>query len=133
MLKQMEDARDVVHFSVRTRQEERLIGFVHFHRILWVHRSAVLVMGFGERDYRQACLAETLDLCLRFAFNEMNLYRITVDVPEYDQALMETLQAAGFRQEVRLRHMLYRNGRYWDNVLMGLLESEWAGRGEVEG
>lgn len=64
-------------------------------------------------------------LLLRYAFAELNLYRLTALVPEYNQGAMQLFQKFGFVEEVRRRKALNRDGELWDLLAFGLLNSEW--------
>jgi RimJ/RimL family protein N-acetyltransferase len=66
-------------------------------------------------------------MLLGYAFDELNLYRLTAVVPEYNQAALRLFENAGFVQEVRRREAINRDGRRWDLFHLGLLESEWKG------
>ena len=69
-----------------------------------------------------------LALLLRYAFHELGLHRLWLDVFGYNGRAIHLYQRAGFREEGRLREHLQRDGRRWDVVLMGLLRSEWEGQ-----
>ncbi len=62
---------------------------------------------------------------LRFAFTELNLRRVTLDVFEYNPRAMRSYEKAGFVVEGRMRGMLKREGKRWDLVFMGILRDEW--------
>ena len=64
-------------------------------------------------------------MLLRFAFAELNLFRVTAIVPEYNEAAIALLKKFGFIQEVCRRKSLERDGRRWDLYVFGLLRDEW--------
>jgi RimJ/RimL family protein N-acetyltransferase len=64
-------------------------------------------------------------MLLRFAFAELNLFRVTAIVPEYNNGAIALLQNLGFIQEVCRRQALERDGRRWDLYVFGLLSEEW--------
>ena len=64
-------------------------------------------------------------MLLRFAFAELNLFRLSVYVPEYNVAALALLKKFGFVEEVRRRQALERDGRRWDMLVFGLLKDEW--------
>jgi RimJ/RimL family protein N-acetyltransferase len=71
--------------------------------------------GFGEEATRLLC---------RFAFDEMNLHKIRLDVYASNEGAVKTYERVGFREEGRLREEAFREGRYLDVVRMGLLRGE---------
>ena len=66
-------------------------------------------------------------MVLRYAFEELNLYRITVETFEYNTGAQAFLEKHGFQCEVRRREAIYRDGRYWDALTYGILAEEWQG------
>jgi RimJ/RimL family protein N-acetyltransferase len=62
---------------------------------------------------------------LRFAFDELNLFRLTAWVPEYNKPALQLFEQAGFVVEVRRRQALNRDGHTWDMLHLGLLQEEW--------
>ena len=66
---------------------------------------------------------------LRFSFQEVNLYRLTANVPEYNPGALRLFEKFGFVTEVRRRQALNRDGRRWDMLHLGLLREEYQPQG----
>ena len=64
-------------------------------------------------------------LILRYAFLELNLQRVSLDVFDYNQRAIRSYEKAGFTLEGRQRGVLLREGKRWDLVYMGILREEW--------
>ena len=62
---------------------------------------------------------------LRFAFNELNLWRVTLGVYAYNPRAIRSYEKAGFRREGLVRGDCRRDGQRWDSVFMGILREEW--------
>ena len=126
--KSQEEEKDQFYFAVRLCSDDRLVGFARIYWIWWPHRSAMVNLGIGDAGDRQRGYGiEALRLLLGYAFDELNLYRVTAIVPEYNQAAMRLFGKAGFVQEVRRREAANRDGCRWDVLHLGILESEWKG------
>ncbi len=124
--KEIEESRGLFHFTIRMRADERLIGFTRIFWIEWSNSSASLQLGIGDpADRRQGYGSEALGLLLRFAFSELNLYRLGAAVPEYNTGAARLFEKFGFAPELRLRQALNRDGRRWDMLHFGLLRDEW--------
>lgn len=114
------------YFTIRLLPDERLLGFVKVYSIAWSHGVARIQLGIGDpEDRRKGYGSEALMLFLRYAFEEINLYRVTAAVPEYNQPGLRLFEKAGFRVEVCQRQLLHRDGRRWDMLGLGLLRREW--------
>jgi RimJ/RimL family protein N-acetyltransferase len=62
---------------------------------------------------------------VRHAFDTLNLNRVWLHVGEDNARAMRVYQKVGFRTEGRLRQDIFRDGRYWDSLLMAVLREEW--------
>jgi len=70
--------------------------------------------------------AQALGLLLRFAFAELNLFRVTIVIPEYCQAALALVNKFGSSKRCAGRKAILRDDRIWDLIIFGLLRSEWA-------
>ena len=77
--------RTCIYFTLRMRSDDRLIGFARLHWIEWSNGAGFIELGIGDpNDRLQGYGSEALRLLLRFAFDELNLYRLTAIIPEYN-------------------------------------------------
>ncbi len=114
------------HFRIRACKDDRLIGFAEINWISWTNGNGYIRLGIGEAaDRRQGYGAEALGLLLYYAFAELNLYRLTANIPAYNHPALNLFKGYGFREEVRLRNALERDCCTWDQLLFGLLVEEW--------
>jgi len=124
--KQMEEDKNLYYFAIRAREDDRLIGKATIQWIEWANGNGVLRLGIGDtEDRRKGYGTKALRMLLRFAFAELNLYRVTATVPEYNTAAIAFLKKAGFTEEVCRRKALERDSRRWDFLTFGLLKDEW--------
>lgn len=115
-------------FAVRTLTDEpRLVGLVALDELLWPQRGAWLAMEIAPPDWGQGYGREALSLLLRFAFDELNLRRLSLTVFSYNDRAIRLYERLGFQREGVFREFLVRDGRPYDMLLYGLLEREWRG------
>nr|ABZ09431.1 putative acetyltransferase (GNAT) family protein [uncultured marine microorganism HF4000_APKG8C21] len=62
------------------------------------------------------------------AFSEFGLYRVWVDIPEYNTAARSMFAHLGFVHEGTLRQSRPHEGSRFDSVVMGILATEYAQR-----
>jgi len=121
-----EKSSNTIVFAIRTVADGALIGTIGFYEIEWANQGAWLGMGIGERDaWGQGYGTEALHLALQYAFDELNLHRITLTVIAYNERAIALYEQAGFRREGVFREFGRRDGRRYDMVLYGLLRPEW--------
>jgi RimJ/RimL family protein N-acetyltransferase len=133
--KEIEEDKNLFYFTIRAREDDRLLGKAVLECIDWTNGNGYLRIGIGSGEDRGRGLGtQALGLLLRFAFAELNLFRVTMVVPEYNLAAIALVRKFAFVEEVRRRQALLREDRIWDLLVFGLLRSEWAGgASEVEG
>jgi RimJ/RimL family protein N-acetyltransferase len=113
-------------FAIRSLEDDRLLGDIDLAVTTWGGRDAFVGIGIGERDFwGKGYGTEAMQLALRFAFTELNLRRVTLDVVENNQRAVRSYEKAGFRIEGRERQAIQREGHRWDVLFMGILREEW--------
>ena len=117
---------DLFMFGIRTRSEDRLIGGISLDGVKWAHGESFLGIGLGDRAcWGNGYGTDAIRVILRYAFTELNLVRVSLDVFEYNPRAIRCYEKAGFVHEGRLRKFLDREGERWDMIFMGILREEW--------
>lgn len=109
----------------------RLIGGIDLHPWSVNRRSGVAELGIFIADpeyvgkgYGRDALTTFLD----WAFFVQNYRKICLDTLGSNERAIRCYTAVGFREEGRQREHEWYNGHYDDQVIMGLLQREWAER-----
>ena len=124
--KQMEESKNLFYFAIRAREDDHLIGRAAVQWIEWSNGNGFLRIGLGAaEDRRKGYGTQAMSMLLRFAFAELNLFRVSAIVPEYNLGALALLQKFGFLREVCRRKSLERDGQRWDLYVFGLLKDEW--------
>lgn len=127
-LRDLPHRADAVAFAVRLRRSRRLIGVCQLTGINRVHRSAELQIRIGDARWRGRGLGtEAVRLLVDFAFNDLNLHRVGLQVFRTNARAIRSYERAGFRREGTLREAAYVDGRYVDVLVMAVLHDEAAG------
>lgn len=130
--KQIDDDKNFYYFAIRAREDDRLIGKAMIQWIEWTNGNGWIQLGIGSaEDRRKGYGSQALSMLLRFAFAELNLFRVSARVPEYNDAAIALFKKCSFVEEVRRRQALDRDGRRWDLIVFGLLNSEWQNQGRA--
>ena len=102
------------------------IGNTGLYEVRAEDRKAGLAITIGEKDeWSKGYGADAVVTLLRFAFQEMNLHRVWLTVVAYNERAIACYKKCGFQEEARLRQDVYRHGRYWDFIEMGILRDEF--------
>jgi RimJ/RimL family protein N-acetyltransferase len=117
---------DDVALAIVLRAGDRLVGGTGLHDIDQRCRKAQFGIFLGPREeWGQGHGTEATRLLLDYAFATLNLNRVWLQVYEYNERGLRAYEKVGFRREGVLRQDTFRDGRYWDTVVMGLLRQEW--------
>ncbi len=128
--KESDESRNQFLFAIRLRstqnaESDPILGVLRINRIEWVHGAAYLDLVIADRSDWQSYAREALELALRYAFDELNLFRVTAVIAEHNQDANNLYEEANFTLEVRQRQSVYWNKRSWDKLYFGLLRPEW--------
>ena len=131
---------DSLALAVHIRESNRLIGTCAFSQLDADNGSALYHITIGEKGaWGHGYGTEATKLMLRHAFEALNLHRVALSVFEFNERAIRSYANSGFVVEGRSREAIWREGRWWDEITMSILEPEWRAarndarrRGEVE-
>jgi RimJ/RimL family protein N-acetyltransferase len=126
-------SREHVYFEIRNAVGEdnkknhidNLIGCMGLHYINWQLRSGEfgIFLDYEARGKGQG--KEALSMLFDYGFNEMNLHKIWAEVYDFNKALNVYTHGLGMTIDGRLRDNKFTGGKYYDSVMISILEDEW--------
>lgn len=123
------DDNAFIPLAVRKKGSDGLIGLVEIDGISQNNRFAWISIGFGiENERGKGYGYEALSLAVNYAFNELNLERLQLNVISYNEAGIRLYEKLGFKKEGVYREAVLRDGIRSDLYLYGLLRREWIGK-----
>jgi len=124
----------VFPFAIRLLDGDRLIGLTDLEINDWPQREAWLAIGIGARDdWGRGYGTDAMRVLMRFAFAELNLERLTLNVFAYNERAVRSYLKAGFVVEGRLRERLRRGDQRYDMIFMGVLRNDWLAQRQQAG
>lgn len=127
--KALKHKEDMVHFSIYLldkEKPEKIIGNCAIHNIDSKNRACTCGITIGEKDYQgKGYGTEAMEMLLEYGFNTLNMNRIELSVWEFNTRAYKTYQKVGFVEEGRRRQARYHNGKYYDEIIMGILKEDW--------
>ena len=116
---------DEVVYVIADRETMRCLGHVGLYNIDSRVRSAEFAILIGDKQQWGRGLGQQVSrLLIEYGFRQLNLHRVYLKVLVTNERGIRLYERLGFRREGVLRDDQFRNGRYVDVVVMGLLESE---------
>jgi RimJ/RimL family protein N-acetyltransferase len=126
--------KTTLDFAVETVADKRLIGTVNLALIDWRSRTGFLGVEIGEKEYwGRGFGREAVWLLVHLAFEDLNLNRVGLGVWEFNERALRCMARLGFKREGRKRQVMFRDGRFWDEVLMSMLAAEYFGGADGAG
>jgi RimJ/RimL family protein N-acetyltransferase len=109
-----------------TIEAESLIGQIRLDHVNFVDRRAALAIGIEDRQRLGIGLGtKAILLVLDYAFSVLRLHRVSVRVVEYNTRAIRAYEKCGFVVEGREREAASVDGKWYDDVVMGILEGEY--------
>jgi RimJ/RimL family protein N-acetyltransferase len=119
--------RDDVGFAIDTRDDPPvLVGNVHLWGARAKDRCATVGIALGREHIGRGYGTDAMRVLVGYAFREMGLHRVQLEVAAFNPAGIRAYEKAGFVEEGRRRESVWHDGRWYDEVLMSIIDHEWA-------
>lgn len=113
-------------FAIRDNADETFIGISALVGLNMFTHCAEIGINLAHPDYRgKGYGREVMLLTMRYGFAQFNLNRINLRVMGYNTRAIRLYEKLGFKHEAREREALFHDGKYFDELLMGILRTEW--------
>lgn len=85
-----------------------------------------LAIAIGDKSHwGQGYGRDAVRTLLDYAFLHRNAHKVWLEVAEDNERAIRCYKSCGFVQEGRIRENAWRDGRYVDELVMGILRDEW--------
>ena len=105
-----------------------LVGNIHLWGARPKDRCATIGIALGREYIGRGYGTDAMRVIVGYGFREMGLHRIQLSVAPFNPAGIRAYEKAGFVEEGRHRESVLHDGRWYDEVLMSILDHEWAAR-----
>jgi RimJ/RimL family protein N-acetyltransferase len=113
-----------IMFSIETLAGE-LVGGINIHSMDRKNGT----FETGTRLYRRfrglGYAFEAKTIVLRYAFHELRFQKYNIRCIETNEAMIRHARRLGCREEGRIRRHIYTNGRFYDEIILGLTREEF--------
>ena len=125
---------DNVLLAIVDRASGQHIGNIKLGPIHPLHRRADLGILIGEASFRgKGYGCEAMELILAYGFERLNLHKITLGVHADHRSAVTLYRSLGFRLEGTLKEQLFRDGKFRDKSVMGILRRDYLKRRSTRG
>lgn len=123
-VKRIAEAEDRYDFFIRLDDGEAIGEVVLKDLDPDTGRASMRIALFSSTRCGQGYGTEAVRRLLDFAFGELGLHRVELEVYSYNERARRSYLKCGFKEEGRLREAVIAEGRRHDIVLMGILRGE---------
>jgi RimJ/RimL family protein N-acetyltransferase len=117
---------EALSMAVHERSTNRLIGTCAFSQLDGDNGSALYHITIGEPDaWGHGYGTEATRLMVDHALGTLGLHRIALFVFEFNERAIHAYRRCGFVVEGRSRESVWRDGQWWDELAMSILDSDW--------
>lgn len=114
-----------LHFCMDTVDGTH-IGAVGLHHINKTDGYAMFGIMIGDKNFWDKGLgSEAARLIIDYGFKKLKLHRIELEVHENNPRAIKVYDRLGFKVEARKRERLKYNNKFYDSILMAVLDREW--------
>ena len=113
-------------FAILAQPENVLIGNCGVHNFDWKNRGCIFGIFIGDKNYwSKGYGTDAARTIVRYAFEELGMNRIELEVYAFNARAIHAYEKAGFRRDGVRRQALYREGTFHDVYLMSILREDW--------
>ena len=124
------EANDTAVFVMVEKATQKPVGVCGLYLIQWICRRAEFRILIGPDDARGKGLgSEAARLVVAYAFDKLNMEVVYLGVNVENKGAIKSYENAGFQHEGVRRKLVYRNGQYYDCLMMRILREEYYGTG----
>ena len=116
-------------FIIEKLDDQTPIGACGLLYTNWIIRSADFSFYIGhEQSYidNEGLAEESAKLLIEYGFNNLNLHKIWMELYEFDHKKIKFFtEKFNFNQDGMLRDNCFEDGKYWNSVILSLLQNEY--------
>lgn len=118
------DDKNIV-LAIETK-EGQLIGSMGVHQIHWQDRVCTTGAVIGEKEYwGKGFGTDAKMILLDYIFNTLNLHKVCSGVIAFNKRSLQYSLHCGYKIEGRRKEHIFRDGRYWTLIELGLFKEDW--------
>lgn len=112
-------------FAIEALSDNQLVGLINLNSL--DNKNGVFSFGLGVfRGYRNNGYAsEATRIIMRYGFYELRMQKCNSSCVENNEASLKFHKNLGIIEEGRRRRVIYMNGKFYDNILLGITREEF--------
>jgi ribosomal-protein-alanine N-acetyltransferase len=116
-----------VFWAIARKDDSKLIGSCGFNYWNRDHSRGEISYDLAKQYWRKGIMSQVVKSVLGFAFTQMQMHRVEATVTPTNLGSLGVLRKAGFKKEGILREQKLLHGKFYDAVMLSLLQKEYLG------
>ncbi len=113
-------------FIICESETDERMGYISFKVSDEISRKGLLALKLVEAARGKKLGTDSLKTMTSFLFNKANLNRLYTHIIDYNKASLALFEKCGWKVEGKERQSVYMNGAFHDNVLLAMLNEDYA-------
>ncbi len=124
-ISKLQGDKDNVFLAIITKSSDQHIGNIKLGPINWNHGRAEIGLVVGDKSYwGKGVGTEAIRLVTNYAFNDLNLHKLTAGCYSVNIGSGRAFEKAGFVQEGCRKDHCHLDDKYIDLILFGLVRTQ---------
>ncbi|MPM36772.1 Spermidine N(1)-acetyltransferase [bioreactor metagenome] len=112
-------------FAIEDLKTGKYIGGCSINECDVKNRTCVVGIMIGDKEYwGKGYGSDALKVLIKFIFEEVNMNKIKLNVFSFNNRAIACYKKVGFKEEGILKKEIYRNGRYYDEIIMAMFKDD---------
>lgn len=118
--------RNAHSFIIMSKEDDTIYGYLSFKILNEVSRNGHLAIKLCKEARGKGYGTDALKTAMKFLFFQYNMHRLTSHIIDYNIASQKLfIDKCGWKKEGTAREAIYMNGKYYDNILIGILKEDF--------
>lgn len=120
------DDKKNLRFTIIEKNTSDVLGMANLVDIDWKNRTAFHgIKLLPNAPKGKGYATDAVMAIMKYAFCELQLNRLDGSIIEYNEASMKLYTKCGWQIEGNRRKSVFKNNKYHDNILVGILKEEY--------
>ncbi|WP_232276186.1 GNAT family N-acetyltransferase [Paenibacillus sp. 481] len=102
-----------------------LVGSINSHSCDARNGTFKYGVAIFRTHWRNGYASDAVQVFLRYFFHELRYEKVTAHIYAFNESSLKLQEHLGFKQEGKMRNMIFTNGQHYDEYIYGLLKSEF--------
>lgn len=121
---EVKDHNKEIDFAIESLSSNEYLGYAYIYNIDSKNRTCYFEIVIGQKYWEEPFEEDAAERVVDFIFNELNMRKILLSILSYDNRSLSIYKKIAFSEECVFKKHFFRNGKYYDNIIMTRFQNE---------